>query len=539
MSTQHHVQVPHSYFKKAKSEYREWRWAVVREFIQNSYDAQSTHIDFNLSLDQDKNVVLTVTDNGCGMSEDTLVNVLLCMGGSQKLEGAIGGFGYAKAILFFAHKRYVIASGQTEVSGTGGSYDLTHTSAVVNGTAITVTLEDDTGDDRQRCWKHEITRYVAQCWMEAATGRGVVIALNGNVLEQQNDREYDVQLTTELGEVWYDEKRESSHSEFMVSIGGLPMFREHVYSDASPLALHGGLELAAGSSALTANRDGFNTDMRDKFSKLSGYLVQNQTATRYGKALDLSINFDANASEPTGSFQSFSESSVTVEAASKLQIFHSKEDTSADVDGYRAVVAKICRDNYPRNFHVKVDAMTTRRAKATEAYITSGSLVSQLNLHRNAKLARSWRTAISTILNCDWALENGVAFYDGLGTKITDWDSFDGDAADLAVFFNGRRVDVGFCFTRGVEGLCTKSDSARPHSIYLNPLTATSDPAYRFHDMLDVAFHECAHLWAMHHGEEFCGVEGKLRNSMRRWMSDRDTVSMVAASGKAFGLAAG
>lgn len=289
MSTQHHVQVPHGYFKKAKSEYREWRWAVVREFIQNSYDAQSTHIDFNLTLDQEKNVVLSVTDNGCGMSEDTLVNVLLCMGGSQKLEGSIGGFGYAKAILFFAHKHYTIASGQTAVSGSGGSYDLAHTSSAVRGTEISVTLKDETGDDCQRCWHHEITRYVAQCWMEAATGRRVVITLNGNVLEQQNSREYDVQLTTELGDVWYDEKCGLSHSVFIVSIGGLPMFREHVYSDASPLALHGGLELAAGSSALTANRDGFNSDMRNKFSKLSGCLVQNQTATRFGKALDLSI----------------------------------------------------------------------------------------------------------------------------------------------------------------------------------------------------------------------------------------------------------
>ena len=42
------VQVPHSYFQKAKSEYSDWRWAMIREFIQNAYDAQATTIDFRV-----------------------------------------------------------------------------------------------------------------------------------------------------------------------------------------------------------------------------------------------------------------------------------------------------------------------------------------------------------------------------------------------------------------------------------------------------------------------------------------------------------
>lgn len=58
-------------------------------------------------------------------------------------------------------------------------------------------------------------------------------------------------MQTTLGAMWYDELPGSSRSEFVVLVAGLPMFTETFYSSA------------------------------------------NQSAVRYGQALDLSINFDA------------------------------------------------------------------------------------------------------------------------------------------------------------------------------------------------------------------------------------------------------
>lgn len=97
------VQVPHAYFQKVKSEYSDWRWAMIREFIQNAYDAQATTINFWLTTNDACRIEFHVNDDGVGIDQDTLENVLLCMGGSRKPAGAIGGFGYAKAILYFAH----------------------------------------------------------------------------------------------------------------------------------------------------------------------------------------------------------------------------------------------------------------------------------------------------------------------------------------------------------------------------------------------------------------------------------------------------
>ena len=58
---------------------------------------QATTIDFRLTVNDRDAIELSVDDDGIGMDRDTLENILLCMGGSKKPEGSIGGFGYAKA----------------------------------------------------------------------------------------------------------------------------------------------------------------------------------------------------------------------------------------------------------------------------------------------------------------------------------------------------------------------------------------------------------------------------------------------------------
>src|SRR5471030_2281678 len=136
MSETRQVEVPHSYFQKAKNEYSDWRWALIREFIQNSYDARAAHIDFRLAANPAGRIELHVDDDGIGMDQDTLENVLLCLGGSRKLEGSIGGKGWAKGLLFFAHCGYTICSRDLRVEGLGGEYRLTTESASILGTRI-------------------------------------------------------------------------------------------------------------------------------------------------------------------------------------------------------------------------------------------------------------------------------------------------------------------------------------------------------------------------------------------------------------------
>jgi hypothetical protein len=521
------VQVPHSYFQKAKSEYSDWRWAMIREFIQNAYDAQATTIDFRLTINTVGRIELHVDDDGIGMDRDTLENVLLCMGGSRKSAGSIGGFGIAKAILFFAHHAYKIQTRDLKVQGSGGEYRLQVDGGNIDGTRMMVELSDESV--MLDAWRERIKSYVRACFMEYATGRPVTIRLDGQELTQNNDCVYDFNVHTPLGAIWYDEIPGSSRSEFVVSVAGLPMFSEVSYSSANQSALSGGLELDAGSTVLTANRDGFSSAVREQFSKVVGGLVQNQSAVRYGQALDLSINFDAGVDVARTSPNGTDTGGGTSGRPTKPLLLVCTEAVKTEsVTVYATALRRIAHDRFPANFHLKVESLSLRRSVKSQAYITAPALVAELNKQRSAKLAHSWQVALMTILCCDWALANGVTLYDGEGLPV-DWNNFDGSVTDLQAFHGGRRVDAGFCFIATAQGLCTVSVAdGKPHRVLVNPLLLTTETGFRHGDTLDLAYHEVSHLWEQHHGEAFCLVEGKLRQSVRRWMTEREVLAGMA-----------
>jgi hypothetical protein len=360
--------------------------------------------------------------------------------------------------------------------------------------------------------------------MEYSTGRGVNITLGGQSLEQQNDSVSEVNLEHEIGAVWYNEVKGRQRSSFVVAVNGLPMFETFAYADSCESNLDGGVELAAGSAALTANRDGFSGNVGEEFTKLISGLVLNQQSIRFGKALELPINFVPMISQP-GSEAAGSGGNLSPHAVSQ----DSDCAVANEPDVYRTMLNRIDHTSYPANFHLKIDSLVSRRSAKTEAHISASALVAELNKQRSAKLARIWRAAVWTILNCEWALANGVVFYDDLGNEVTDWQNFDGDSLDLHVFFRGRRVDTGFCFIAGAEGACSVVIAGnKPHRIFVNPTLLTSESAYRNGDLLDIAYHEAAHLWETHHGEAFCGVEGKLRQSVRRWLTEKDVIARIA-----------
>jgi hypothetical protein len=512
------VQMPHEFFRKSKQEYRNWRFAMIRELIQNSYDALAANISFTVR-EEAAGLTLICEDDGYGMDADTLENVLLCLGGTKKPDGAIGGKGWAKQILFFAHRSYSIHSHDNLVTGTGGSYAITRAEHR-HGTRIDVALDDDSCGLED--WHFIIREYVGKCYMEYSTGRGVNIALGDHLLGQQNETVYDVCLDHEIGAIWYNEVKGRPRSIFVVAVKGMPMFETFVYADSCENTLDGGVELAAGSAALTANRDGFADNMGDEFAQLISGLVRDQKCARFGRALELSINFVPTACLP---------GSGAADGSGDMSPYAVNQGADCAVnrqDAYRAMLERIDRTRYPANFHLKVESLVARGTTKTDAYITAAALVADLNKQRSAKLARTWRAAISTILNCDWALGNGVALHDSLGTEVVDWQNFDGDSQGLQLYFRGRRVDTGFCFIPGAEGLCsTVMTGNRPHRIFINPLLLTGETVYRAGDLLDIAYHEAAHLWEPHHGEAFCRVEGKLRQSVRRWLTERDLMARI------------
>lgn len=135
------VKIGPSFFKNVLRDYRDWHFAIIREFAQNSIDASSTKIDVTIDL-VNGNTFLTFANNGYPMTKDILVDKLLSIGETGKnFNDSIGGFGRAKEILLFCHEEYHIRTGEYIVDGSGGEYDIksaehydgTSTSIIING----------------------------------------------------------------------------------------------------------------------------------------------------------------------------------------------------------------------------------------------------------------------------------------------------------------------------------------------------------------------------------------------------------------------
>src|SRR5262245_20842128 len=102
------IKIGSEFFAKAKNDYEDWRWALIREFMQNSIDCGSDRIEISV-IETNGSTILSVVNNGDPMTEDILVNKLLCLGGSGKnFQDAVGGFGKAKELLYCCHAGYSI-----------------------------------------------------------------------------------------------------------------------------------------------------------------------------------------------------------------------------------------------------------------------------------------------------------------------------------------------------------------------------------------------------------------------------------------------
>ena len=259
--TQRHVAIGSEFFAKARNDYDDWIWALVREFQQNSIDCGSKNIRVNVFY-RDDVTTLMVENDGHPMSQSILVDKLLCLGGSGKnfVDGATGGFGKAKEILYFCHKSYTIESGDLKVTGSGAVYNLERDNPNLKGTRSTIQIDGD----------HE------QDIVDALRKFAKYSQWNGNLFIAQGDGDWE-QVYCDLrkgssrrdlgfGKVYTNR----SHSyKLVVRMNGIPMFTYPTGFDRCVV-----VELAGQSDGvLTSNRDGlrqpFKQELSDFITELS------------------------------------------------------------------------------------------------------------------------------------------------------------------------------------------------------------------------------------------------------------------------------
>lgn len=258
------VKIGPEFFTKIKNDYADWRWAIAREFAQNSIDARGCD-EINVAISYDAasdTTLLIVTNNGEPMTHDILCDKLLALGGTGKaFAGTVGGFGIAKSLLYFMNKSYVIRTGTLRVHGSGANYDLEEGLEPLHGTRSEVVLDGDCAD----ALSAQFTRFITL----AQWGGKFRVANNGTTTElRANLRKGMRRKDFEWGVVYTSNAIPGT---LLCRMGGIPMFIKPVRYKGMVL-----VELTGTSGdVLTANRDGLRWSQQSELDQFIAEIAIN------------------------------------------------------------------------------------------------------------------------------------------------------------------------------------------------------------------------------------------------------------------------
>lgn len=557
MRTQRHVKVPAEYFRKAKSEYADWVTAWWREVIQNAVDAGATRLEATVEKRADENprqgCFVRFRDNGRGMSQETLLNTFLALGGSEKPDGAIGGFGYAKNLIAFAHNRYTIATGVERVEGRGGDYEHFQVDAAeaMKGVSIDVDIDDDQIDS------YSFAERLQALLNASKLPRNLEFWLNGEKITPRTP-EMPFKTRTELGPLQFRDAKYAP-SKLWVRMGGLAMFPVTVWTHDSHF--QGVLDLNGSSlEMLTSNRDSLRADKQQKLQTLVQELATERGKLKCKDLLDLTLNFestplelpaaatapdDMSVDELAAQLQEFAEETalqagagdeqpartgiratsvmtdeqiaqvrarratqgaegalpltemrVTGPAAgAELAAFRKlAEKRMTTVDKLRQRLRQLDTTGYPRSFRIRTAEMGAESRRDPAAAYTP--IFKKLEQARVQRLARAWEATVKAVLQQPFCSMRGIDWKEGRPFK------------------DDKPINTGFVFSDQLEGLHV------PHpdgaiDILLNPDVM---PKLDVEDLLDIALHEVTHIWVGGHHEGFTTTESHLRKGMRKFM---------------------
>ena len=236
--------------------YADWMTAVIREFIQNSIDAGSTKID--IIWNASKNV-LTIKDNGKGMTEDVLRNVYFALGRSTKRgdNTQSGGFGKARIATCIAQKYFIIKTLDNYVYGQGPNiqYSKLPSDQYVQGCHIEVGLITEIKGKTQYLYMDD----TAEEYLKYCDFGNVTITINGKVFNNYlkvKPSQYvsDLELNGNAFCKVYKYTDNYAKHKMVVRSNGLMMFEQYV----SNLPCWVVLDIVLPSSdVLISNRDQF------------------------------------------------------------------------------------------------------------------------------------------------------------------------------------------------------------------------------------------------------------------------------------------
>jgi hypothetical protein len=510
------VKVPHEFFKKSKKEYSNWIFAFLRELIQNSVDAKSSHMDFTCKQEGEY-IIFTCTDNGTGMDQDTLTDVLLCLGGSKKEADAIGGFGYAKTLLFFAHKEYIIHSKSHKVVGSGGEYEIEESSDYVNGTDITVKIpiNDEVNHSPLDVWRFE---YDFKNIINKSYLPKITFSFNDVKFQTSKDK-FSYKFPTPIGNLLFNDDKDTNYSYLCLRINGLAMFTHIVYT-SSNTHFSGVIDLdKKPTEVLTSNRDALKGKSSTEFNSVIESLQNERSSLKSETTMDLVLNQaniiklhkeNNNKVEEQGPKQVNTSLSVEEEKHKKESIpvfspFRKLQESNKNIlTKFEKMQKGIKTDGLPQNFYIK-------QSDGVDLNLTA--IKSILNQSSSQKLAYTWKRIVYTVLQ---SIQTFHFIAESTGCNARYYGE------EGAFYYHSRPIHVGFCFD---QNLALNSSSSEKISILLNLekiKEMKKEKKLTYSKLLDLAFHEVAHIFQDNHNASFCSAEMEVRWMFNDYWKVRD-----------------
>lgn len=473
---------------------------IFRELIQNSFDASASWINFAIQDSPDgDSVAVSANDNGSGMSRDVLENKLLSLGGSHKEGSSVGGFGYAKTIILFAHLKYEIRTGSLLVIGSGGDYSIRESESPVKGTHIRVWLY------REGSWNADrLSQVVTDYASYITVSRSFSVFLNNRKLNSQFT-DFKFLNKTTLGSVLFNEVESSNHT-LIVSMRGLPMYVHRSYA-GNGVAYQGVLELAGDSlSMLTANRDGLRSQYWSELDRVLQQMADNRSALKQGKIVKLRMNRLAQQ------LVAVEQSGLSVGAGPTRSLDSSN---LTGIDKLELELPDVVNDYYPSNFDLRIQ---------TKAEFSTSEIVKLVKTKWMKDLSWAWKLAVysvlrssagSSLINLTWAPVNPH-----IEESEIDFSSVKDLVDKVQWFYNEKLVVIGFVISEDLEGLCV--NSSNEITILVNPRFfdpasfGNADLNCKMIELMDVAWHEVSHINNGAHNEAFVLTELKTRRAWRR-----------------------
>ncbi len=471
------------YRANAEKEYESFWMALFRELIQNSNDAGASNIIFWLKNDKQ---TIEVADDGRGMDLDTILNKLLVIGGSHKDEGAVGGLGKAKELLFFSQPRWTITTNNHTIDGIGGEYEVFESSDKYNGTIITLTQPDDVNI---KSAYYSLKKVATRCELKATIyGRldnHEMVTYPTIYPKGRMIRDID-----ELGKLYhrksFDGEKIKDKYHMRVQVNGCWMFDRWIGHHHGAIVLDIDSRVLHPVEGLTANRDALKSKYAQSLDTIVSEIIVDKRSALVRREATVTL-LEGNGAVYTN-LPTESAMERMYDSLMKMNSDEIGQLLDADADAFDINVERLAgmlgenesADTLRRFSHIidyKPDFAIYEDPDNDEW--NHGRIQKFMKTQKAATIAKVWTETVKQVL-----LDNEIE----------------------------TRFVAGFLFSREEEAMLRRTDDT--HTLYINPImvppTGVQNKVQFMHYMRTTAVHEITHFNQRYHDEYFMAHYHKL-----------------------------